>query len=156
MAEFWMKTKSTSKVSKSISNFELYRRVSTILFLDSVLVWVDVANNSYQWVRDPKGNVELNSWINASEKFNDAMQKGDEDESFKRLHQADDSFAGLAIHIGKDDLAQYYKQVYKEFGDLLKTKDLQKINDYMVQAYPQFKQKLGCPNSDNVVSACGQ
>lgn len=151
-----MKTKCTSKVSKSISNFELCRRVSTILFLDSVLVWVDIANNSYQWIIDLRGNTALDSWINASEKFNDVMQKGDEDEAFKRLHQADDSFADLALYIGKEDLAQYYKQVYKEFGDLLKTKDLQKINDYMVQAYPQFKQKLGCPNSDKVVSACGQ
>lgn len=111
-------------------------------------MWVDVAENCFDYVIDQRGNVALNNWIDASRRFNAAMQKGDEMESFEMLDKANTSFKQVAPFIGKADLSKYFKTVHQEFGELLKAKILQDINDYMVKAYPQFKEKLGCSSGN--------
>ncbi|XP_037038738.1 uncharacterized protein LOC119076159 [Bradysia coprophila] len=111
---------------------------------DAALVWVDVAENCFHYVTDPRGNDALNDWIDASYKFDKAMRSGDEEESFRMIDKANDSFKIVAPFIRKSDLSKYFMKVYEEFGALLATRNFQVINEYMIAAYPQFKEKLGC------------
>lgn len=108
------------------------------------MVWVDVAKNCFALTSDQEGEDALNSWIEASNKFNTDLQNGDTDGAFDALHQANDSFADVAPHIDDPDLSKYFATVHEEFGPLVDSQDLDDINQYMIDALPIFKEKLGC------------
>ena len=120
----------TKIISSNLFRFE---------FIDSVLVWVDVANCAKQFA-DPQGVKILNDeWIPASETFNTAMEKGDQATSFKMLNQANMSFKNVAPHIKDANLKAYFLKTYDEFGAKLKTKDIKAINQYMVNVHKAFQ-----------------
>lgn len=118
--------------------------MSHFSFVDSSLAWIDVAENCHRYATEPRGSNALNELIDVTYKFDTAMKSNDADESFKLLHKANETFKTVAPFIGKSDLSMYFMKVYEEFEALLKTKNLKDINEYMIGAYSQFKEKLGC------------
>ncbi|XP_037044548.1 uncharacterized protein LOC119080354 [Bradysia coprophila] len=111
---------------------------------DAHFAWIDVAKNCFAFVTDPKGSDALNTWINASHIFNEAMKRDDEEEAFNQFYICNDAFKDVAPFISKCELSSYFRRVHREFGTILDTKNISIIHQYMVDAFPQFKEKLGC------------
>lgn len=111
---------------------------------DSVLVFVDVANNAKNSADNDGDEILESQWIDASERFNKYMEDGDTDNAFKMLRQANQSFKNVAPHIEDAELSAYFIKVNKELEDLLDEGDFNAINTYMRGAYPQFKEKIHC------------
>lgn len=116
----------------------------TVFTTDAALVWVDVADNCFAFVNDPDGIAVLNTWINNTQTFNIAMQKGDMEEAFKLFNISNDCLKDVAPYITNCELSWYFRKVHKDFGVLLGTKNIRNTNQYLVDALPQFKAKLGC------------
>lgn len=116
-----------------------------------------MATCAQQFTDDSDGIDALNYWIEASNDFNDALNaiNGDSDSDARdaanaaagdALTRARDSFNAVAPHIkNNDDLQNYFAQVYIEFGELLAAGDLEATNNYMIDAYPEFRRLLGYP-----------
>lgn len=108
-------------------------------FIDSVFTWIDVSNCAKQWA-DPQGKEMLeNQWNDASIRFNDYMEKGDQAGAFAMLEQVNNVFLAVAPHIDNPELRALFLKTYKDFSDILKTKNIPKINDYMINEHPIFK-----------------
>lgn len=149
MVDFWTTIKTTSRVTGLTQhNFHLITRTLSIQFLDSILVWEDIAKSVSGYVIDQRGNTALKNWIDAVQKFNTAMPNGDENQSYKMLYKLNDSFKQVAPYIGNTDLMQYLYKLNKELGPLIKGKKLPDISEYLKGAYPQFKEKLQCTKDD--------
>ncbi|XP_037038733.1 uncharacterized protein LOC119076154 [Bradysia coprophila] len=111
---------------------------------DAAFAWIDVARNTIPYVNDPRGTEALTTWIDASLKFNIAMIAGDQDEAFRLFDVCNESFKSLAPYLSKPELSTFYLKIYDEFGAVIKTRNLKEINEYMVAAYPQFREAIGC------------
>lgn len=117
--------------------------------LDSVLTWVDVANNAKQWA-DADGLNILENWILASESFNSALEASPQlyDVAANTLRQADLSFGLLSSHIvGNPGLAQFLADTYTSFGAVLDNGTYDDINAYMINALPNFQYNI-CGSSN--------
>lgn len=106
-------------------------------------MWVDIANAAQNFASVP-GNHILNTWIYASNNFNVDLENGNMEDAVDMLYQANSSFGAVAKYINNVGLSNYFTQVYQDFGALLDIGNLGDINDYMIAAYPKFKQLLGC------------
>lgn len=78
------------------------------------------------------------------------MEEGDTEKAFSMLYQANDSFGNVAPHISDPTTQAYFEKVYGEFGPLLNAGNLTAIDEYMKNAYPQFRSDLGCPISSPI------
>lgn len=83
-------------------------------------------------------------WNDVSRKFNTQMRNKDMAGANASLFQADDSCDAIKSHIVSNPLAKYFGKVYGEFRTWLIEGNFTKINNYMIGAYPTFKQKLNC------------
>lgn len=92
---------------------------------------------------DPEGKAILQNFIDASREFNDYMEPGNQAESFKMLHQANDAFAAVAPHIKNPYIKAFFLKTYKEFGAELATKNIDAVNAYMEKVVSSFKAALG-------------
>lgn len=104
-----------------------------------------MATNSKQYSDEEGIEILDGEWIDASEKFNEYMKNNDTENGFKMLNQANDSFKNVQSHIiTNSNLADYFGKVNTEFGDLLAKGNIKDINNYMINAYTEFKDKLDC------------
>lgn len=146
MVEYWMEMEVTSKVVLGpwLLILSVKSKVDDFYPSDAAFAWIDVAKNCITFVTDPRGSDALNTWINASEIFNEAMQRDDREEAFRLFYVCNDSFKDAAPFIGKCELSSYFRRVYREFGAVIDMRNMTQINQYMIGAFPQFKAKLGC------------
>lgn len=109
------------------------------------MVFQDVAENCYQYSQ-PGGYEALGSWIGASNDFNQYMLINDIQNAFAKLNQANDAFANVYEFLRdlNPPLADLFEQISQEFTVQLNSGNVTAINEYMIWAYPQFKEKLGC------------
>ncbi len=110
-------------------------------------MWADFANNLRPLVNDPKGKDALSSWIDAIYRYNVAKANGNEKEISQVTRQCMENFKTTGAYIIKPELSAYFEQVADGFDALPKTpKDLyyRKLNEFMIEVYSQFKEKLDC------------
>lgn len=110
------------------------------------MAWVDVSNNVRPFA-DDEGQVVLNNWNFATENYELANQPGavNDNISFNTLQQAASSFSLLSTHINDPVLAGFFGDTYDSFSDALATQNPNIINQYMIDAYPNFKQQICNP-----------
>lgn len=69
------------------------------------------------------------------------MNAGNQKGSMAMLHQANNSFKNVAPYITKSkELQEYFKKTYNDFGAVLATGEIPKINDYMISVHKAFQQ----------------
>lgn len=68
------------------------------------------------------------------------MNAGNQKGSMAMLHQANNSFKNVAPHIKITELKEYFEKTYKDFGAVLATGQIPKINAYMISVHKAFQQ----------------
>lgn len=118
-------------------------------YLESILVWTDVANAAKQF-SDPDGKALLDSlWIDAFYQVFFELKKENIEAAVKKMYVANESFPYLARHIKSNDaLAEYLLRVHKElkamFDASLAEDDWANLNEYLISTFSQFKTIMGC------------
>lgn len=123
----------------------VFDTIFSTYLLESVLVWVDIANNARQWA-DADGQNILDNWNLASTNFDYSFQANPSANPVlagviaNTLRQAQLSFGLLKSHIvGNDAFAQFLADTDVSFKAQLDSGDNDSINAYMINAYPNFQ-----------------
>lgn len=103
-------------------------------------MWCGIAENAEAYA-SPVGVGLLKNWYTASTTFDLTLNQPnpDYDSAKHTLNQANNCFCDVAKYISKQDLADFFAQVCRDFGDILARGDFSETQGYMMNAYPQFQ-----------------